>query len=160
MVPPSADEWWKIDEPDEPDAPPEPVTLANAVGTLFNSDWPFEVLQVPRPESPMSFQDAILNSLMNFKDFSGRATRSEFWWFQLFFVANIAFFGTIFQGSIRRWIWGFGILAFLRPSVGPKPRCHFQEASRSRLPRMDLPRSFHPVLESLVRICPDGLPRV
>ena len=87
MVPPSADEWWRIDEPDEPDepdAPMEPVTLANAVGTLFNSDLPFEVLQVPRPESPMSFQDAILKSLMNFKDFSGRATRSEFWWFQLF----------------------------------------------------------------------------
>ena len=57
MVPPSADEWWRIDEPDEPDepdAPMEPVTLANAVGTLFNSDLPFEVLQVPRPESPMS----------------------------------------------------------------------------------------------------------
>ncbi|GIS03269.1 MAG: hypothetical protein CM15mP105_0260 [Methanobacteriota archaeon] len=45
MVPPSADEWWRIDEPDEPDAPPEPVTLANAVGTLFNSDLPFEVLR-------------------------------------------------------------------------------------------------------------------
>ena len=49
MVPPSADEWWRIDEPDEPDepdAPMEPVTLANAVGTLFNSDLPFEVLPV------------------------------------------------------------------------------------------------------------------
>ena len=90
----------------------EPVTLANAVGTLYNSEWPFEVLQVPRPESPMSFQDAILNSLMNFKDFSGRATRSEFWWFQLFFVANVALFGAIFR-SICRWIWGFSILLFL-----------------------------------------------
>ena len=75
MVPPSADEWWKIDEPDEPDSPPEPVTLANAVGTLYKSEWPFEVLQVPRPESPMLFQDAILNSILKFKDFSGRATR-------------------------------------------------------------------------------------
>ena len=71
MVPPSADERWKIDEPDEPDSPPEPVTLANAVGTLYKSEWPFEVLQVPRPESPMLFQDAILNSILKFKDFSG-----------------------------------------------------------------------------------------
>ena len=110
MVPPPTDEWWKIDEPDEPEAPPEPVTLANAVGTLYNSEWPFEVLQVPRPESPMSFQDAILNSLMNFKDFSGRATRSEFWWFQLFFVANVALFGAIFQEVFAD---GYGDLASL-----------------------------------------------
>ena len=110
MVPPSADEWWKIDEPDEPDSPPEPVTLANAVGTLYNSEWPFEVLQVPRPESPMLFQDAILNSILKFKDFSGRATRSEFWWFQLFFVANIAFFRAI-SGEVLAD--GYGDLVFL-----------------------------------------------
>ena len=107
MVPPSGDEWWKIDEPDDP---PEPITLGNAIGTLYNSEWPFEVLQVPRPESPMSFQDAVLNALMNFKDFSGRATRSEFWWFQLFFVANIAFFRAI-SGEVLAD--GYGDLAFM-----------------------------------------------
>ena len=160
MVPPSNDEWWKIDEPDEPEAPPEPVTLANAVGTLYNSEWPFEVLQVPRPESPMSFQDAILNSLMNFKDFSGRATRSEFWWFQLFFVANVALFGAIFQEVFADGYGDLAFLAFPRSSVGLESRCHLQEASRSRLPRVDFPWSFHPLHESLVRICPDGLPRV
>ena len=113
MLPPSADEWWKIDEPDEPDepdAPPEPVTLANAVGTLYNSEWPFEVLQVPIPESPMSFQDAILNSILKFKDFSGRATRSEFWWFQLFFVTIIAFFRAISGEALAD---GYGDLAFM-----------------------------------------------
>ena len=41
MVPSSGDEWWKIDEPDDP---PEPITLGNAIGTLYNSEWPFEVL--------------------------------------------------------------------------------------------------------------------
>ncbi len=115
MVPPSNDEWWKIDEPDEPEAPPEPVTLANAVGTLYNSEWPFEVLQVPRPESPMSFQDSILNSLMNFKDFSGRATRSEFWWFQLFFVTNVALFGAIFQEVFADGYGDLASLLFLGP---------------------------------------------
>ena len=75
MAPPSGDEWWKIDEPEAPDQPPEPVTLADAIGTIYNSEWPFEVLQVPRPESPMPFQDAVLNAFLNFKDFSGRATR-------------------------------------------------------------------------------------
>ena len=43
MFPPSGDEWWKIDEPDEPDEPHEPVTLANALGTLYNSEWPFRL---------------------------------------------------------------------------------------------------------------------
>ena len=119
MGPPSADEWWKIDESDEPDAPPEPVTLASAVGTLYNSEWPFEVLEVPRPESPMSFQDAILNSLMNFKNFSGRATRSEFWWFQLFFFVNIAFFGTIFNEVFADGYGDLASLLFFGPLLVP-----------------------------------------
>ena len=110
MAPPSGDEWWKIEEPEAPDQPPEPVTLADAIGTIYNSELPFEVLQVPRPEAPMSFQDAVLNAFLNFKDFSGRATRSEFWWFQLFFVANIAFFGTIFGEVLAD---GYGDLAFV-----------------------------------------------
>ena len=113
MVPTSGDEWWKIDEP------PEPVTLANALGNLYNSEWPFQVLQVPRPERPMSFQDAVLNSLMQFKDFSGRATRSEFWWFQLFFISNIALFGTIFGEVFKD---GYGDLAsvlFFGPLLVP-----------------------------------------
>lgn len=119
MFPPSGDEWWKIDEPDDPDEPHEPVTLANALGTLYNSEWPFKLLQVPRPESPMSLQDAVLNSFMNFWNFSGRATRSEFWWFQLFFFANLAFFGTVFGEVFSD---GYDILAsalFFAPLLVP-----------------------------------------
>lgn len=34
----------------------------------------------------MTFTDAIKTCLNKYADFSGRATRSEYWWFQLFFM--------------------------------------------------------------------------
>jgi len=48
----------------------------------------------PYPEQPyalpaqdkMSFQDAVKTCLIKYVDFSGRARRSEYWWFTLFFV--------------------------------------------------------------------------
>ena len=143
MAPPSGDEWWKIDEP------PEPVTLANALGTLYNSEWPFQVLQVPRPERPMSFQDAVLNSLMQFKDFSGRATRSEFWWFQLFFISNIALFGTIFGEVFKD---GYGDLAsvlFFGPLLVPSLSVTFRRLHDLGYPGWISLGVFIPYLNSL-----------
>jgi uncharacterized membrane protein YhaH (DUF805 family) len=41
----------------------------------------------------MTFTDAIKTCFNKYADFSGRASRSEFWWFQLFlFLAYIVFF--------------------------------------------------------------------
>jgi len=34
----------------------------------------------------MTFADAIKTCFNKYADFSGRATRSEYWWFQLFFI--------------------------------------------------------------------------
>ncbi len=149
MVPPSGDEWWKIDEPEEKDEPPEPETLANALGTLYNSELPFKLLQVPRPESPMSFQDAVLNSLMNFKDFSGRATRSEFWWFQLFFFANLAFFGTVFGEVLSN---GYDFLAsvlFFGPLLVPSLAVTFRRLQDLGYPGWISLGVFIPYMNSL-----------
>lgn len=46
----------------------------------------------PVPEAPaMSFQDAVKNCFQNYATFTGRATRAEFWWWQLFtFVVGLA----------------------------------------------------------------------
>ena len=40
---------------------------------------------VPRPENQMGFADAVVNAIMNnYGNFTGRASRSEYWWFYLF----------------------------------------------------------------------------
>lgn len=47
---------------------------------------------VPRPQQMMGFTDAVKNAVKNnYIGFSGRASRSEFWWFVLF--QNLVFFG-------------------------------------------------------------------
>lgn len=47
----------------------------------------------------MTFTDAIKTCFNKYADFSGRATRSEYWWFQLFFmlvyIALVILTGTI-----------------------------------------------------------------
>ena len=47
---------------------------------------------VPRPQQMMGFTDAVKNAVKNnYIGFSGRASRSEFWWFVLF--QNLVLFG-------------------------------------------------------------------
>ena len=59
---------------------------------------------VPRPQQMMGFTDAVKNTVKNnYIGFSGRASRSEFWWFVLFqnlvlFGGYIVVFGYIFAG--------------------------------------------------------------
>ena len=43
----------------------------------------------------MSFQHAIKKCFSNYVTFSGRAPRSEFWWFMLFIFAGNLFFGIV-----------------------------------------------------------------
>ncbi len=57
----------------------------------------------------MTFADAIKTCLNKYADFSGRATRSEYWWFQLFFMlVYIAL--AILSGAISEM---FAILALV-----------------------------------------------
>ncbi|MGG5818273.1 DUF805 domain-containing protein [Falsiroseomonas sp. HW251] len=59
----------------------------------------------------MNFMDAVKTCLNNYANFSGRARRSEFWWFVLFnFCAQIA--ASIVDGIISAII-GFSALSFL-----------------------------------------------
>ena len=55
-----------------------------------------------RPASMMSFTDSIMTVLSKFVDFSGRASRSEYWWFYLATV--IVGFGLgIIDGILFGW---------------------------------------------------------
>lgn len=89
-------------------------------------------------EKQMKFQDAVKICLSKYVDFSGRARRSEFWWFALFTflvsfvlalishtlsnIASIALLLPYLAVSVRRlqdlgkeWYW---ILLLLIPIVG------------------------------------------
>ncbi len=83
-------EWWKEGAvegaPDSiPISPPGPYTMDPTPYDPFN-----EFQFVPRPEHAMSFMDSIENVIRNFVNFSDRASRSEYWWFQLFFFVALA----------------------------------------------------------------------
>jgi uncharacterized membrane protein YhaH (DUF805 family) len=49
----------------------------------------------------MSFGEAVLSVYRNYANFSGRATRAEFWWFILFYVAVSLFFTILLTALIR-----------------------------------------------------------
>lgn len=82
-------EWWKqgaVEGAPEsiPIRPPRPL-----VDPMTPN--PFHEFQFsPRPEHVMPFMDSIENVLRNFANFSDRASRSEYWWFQLFFFVALA----------------------------------------------------------------------
>ena len=43
-----------------------------------------------RPERMMTFSDSVKSCLSNYMNWSGRASRSEYWWFGLFFYSVLA----------------------------------------------------------------------
>ena len=67
----------------------------------------------------MNFQEAVKTCFSKYVDFSGRASRSEYWWFVLAYVVV-----AIVAGFIHEVVYGLVILAFLLPllSVGARPR--------------------------------------
>ena len=73
----------------------------------------------------MGFQDAVKKCLSNYATFSGRAARSEFWWFALFvflgnFVLSIVdslLFGGMVDGQPVSVLGGLFSLAMLLPSI-------------------------------------------
>jgi uncharacterized membrane protein YhaH (DUF805 family) len=70
----------------------------------------------------MTFGQSISNGFSNFVTFSGRASRSEFWWWTLFaFLANIAL--SVTTGAIGLpFIGGLVSLALLLPSLAVSVR--------------------------------------
>ena len=83
-------EWWKEGAVE---GAPEPIPISPPDQNLIDptAPNPFHEFQfVPRPEHAMSFFDSIENVMRNFVNFSDRASRSEYWWFQLFFLIALA----------------------------------------------------------------------
>lgn len=72
----------------------------------------------------MSFFEAIASGFRKYAEFSGRATRPEFWWFILFIALGAGILsslsiasgdGTLFRGSALETVWS---LATLLPTLG------------------------------------------
>ena len=82
-------EWWKQGAVE---GAPESIPI-RPPGSLVDpmAPNPFQEFQFsPRPEHVMPFMDSIENVFRNFANFSDRASRSEYWWFQLFFFVALA----------------------------------------------------------------------
>ena len=101
-------EWWKQGAVE---GAPEPIIITPPKTNPFQN---FEY--VSRPEHRMSFMDSIENVIRNFVNFNDRASRSEYWWFQLFFFVALATadFIDVMMGELAEvsFNW-FGTVAFL-----------------------------------------------
>jgi uncharacterized membrane protein YhaH (DUF805 family) len=58
----------------------------------------------------MNFQQAVQTCFRKYVEFSGRATRPEYWWFILAYVAS-----AVLAGFIHEFLYYLVVLAFLLP---------------------------------------------
>lgn len=65
----------------------------------------------------MNFQQAIQTCFSKYVDFSGRASRSEYWWFVLAYVIL-----AIVAGFIHEFVYLIVVLAFLLPLLSAGAR--------------------------------------
>jgi uncharacterized membrane protein YhaH (DUF805 family) len=65
----------------------------------------------------MNFQQAVQTCFSKYVDFSGRASRSEYWWFVLAYVIL-----AIVGGFIHHIVYAIVILAFLLPMLAAGAR--------------------------------------
>ncbi len=101
-------EWWKQGAVE---GAPEPIMISPPTPDLFHN---FEF--AARPEHAMSFMDSIENVIRNFVNFSDRASRSEYWWFQIFFFVALAAadFIDVMMGDLAEVSYSlFGTIVFL-----------------------------------------------
>lgn len=65
------------------------------------------------------FGEAVTRALtINYCNFSGRSSRSEYWWFILFNIIVGAAIGIVFSGTFAEILSGLETLAFLLPGIG------------------------------------------
>ena len=74
-------------------------------------------------QKQLTFQEAVQRALtVNYCNFSGRASRSEYWWFALFtFVLGMVLgliLGIIFSDTMTNILTGIVNLALFLPSLG------------------------------------------
>lgn len=65
----------------------------------------------------MTFQESIQVCFNKYVDFSGRASRSEYWWFALF-----VFLGSLVLGMVSTWLNVIFLLATLLPQLAAASR--------------------------------------
>jgi len=65
----------------------------------------------------VTFQDSIKTCFNKYVDFSGRASRSEYWWFVLFI-----FLGSIVLSLVSHWLQYLFALGTLLPSLAAASR--------------------------------------
>ncbi|MBI3346577.1 MAG: DUF805 domain-containing protein [Burkholderiales bacterium] len=65
----------------------------------------------------MTFQDSIKVCFNKYVDFSGRASRSEYWWFVLFIFA-----GYLVTSVVSHWLYYLFALATLLPQMAAASR--------------------------------------
>jgi len=65
----------------------------------------------------MGFVDAVKSAFSNYANFNGRASRSEFWWFYLFFVILYFLFGFVVMAMPKLGFLGLGFLALIVPFI-------------------------------------------
>lgn len=61
----------------------------------------------------MTFTESIKTCIKKYATFSGRATRSEYWWFQLFIYLVLFFFvmlGAMFENNGGDFFWAIGAI--------------------------------------------------
>jgi len=59
----------------------------------------------------MGFVDAVKSAYGNYANFKGRASRSEYWWFQLFFM--VVYFGVMILAGVLSAFMGEAILSIM-----------------------------------------------
>ena len=65
----------------------------------------------------MKFMDAVKTCFAKYADFSGRASRSEYWWFVLFEVIVL-----IVAQLIHQYVYAIAALGFLLPALAAGAR--------------------------------------
>lgn len=91
------------------------IETLRALSEVFDIDP--KALIISEEEEVMTPFDAVKNSLLKFADFSGTATRFEYWWFLAFFVLVIAI-----ASVIHEQVYQIAVLILLLPFIAAGTR--------------------------------------
>ena len=120
--------------------------------------------QVPAAPVAMSFGDSVATVFRKYAEFTGRATRPEFWWFTLFSVLVSTGLGSlnvltpdgpILIGSSLASIWSIGVLL---PSLAVAVR-RLRDAGHQWTQLLWLLLPVAGLIVLIVRLCDPSLPQ-
>jgi len=91
------------------------IESVRALADAFGID-PAELMLNGETETPQTPQDAVITGLREFGNFSGTATRFEYWWF-LAFVVVVTAVATLLHERVGQIAWVILLLPFLAAST-------------------------------------------